>query len=56
MEKLVFALNSILESQDVFHVAVNDVDMSEEELRAIIRRVYEVARCAVMENQGTVTA
>lgn len=47
MDKLVSALNEILESQKVFNVAVNDVEMSEQELRAIIRNVYETARVAV---------
>lgn len=53
MTKSVAALNNILNSQDVFHVAINNVEMPESELRAIIRRIYETARVALIEDKNS---
>ena len=53
MTKSVAALNNILNSQDVFHVAINNVEMPESKLRAIIRRIYETARVALIEDKNS---
>ena len=43
-------LAALLASSPVFNVAVNDVDLTNDELKAIIRDIYEAARKAELSD------